>query len=184
MEAAAQDFSPGDDRPVKIFFEDEGRFGRISEIFSCWAPSGMRPVVKAQIVREYTHVFSAVCPHDGESFSLILPYADTESMKIFMRELSKEYKDYRLIMVMDQAAWHRSGELDAFENIRIIYQPPYSPELNPVEHLWEHLREKYLRNYFWLAMQTLEDVLEKSIKLIEQSKSVIQKLVGFHWALV
>jgi hypothetical protein len=50
-------------------------------------------------------------------------------------------------MVMDQAAWHRTSDIDGFENIRIIYQPPYSPELNPVEHLWEYIREKnYMRN--------------------------------------
>ncbi len=169
---------------MKVFFQDEARFGRISDLFSCWAPEGVRPVVQAQIIRQYTHIFSAVCPHDGESFSLILPYADSESMEIFMEGLSEQYSQHRLILVMDQAAWHRTSNLKKFANIRIIYLPPYSPEVNPTEHLWEHIREKYLRNGFWLSMETLEDMLESALVLVEKSKQIVQGLVGFHWTLV
>ncbi len=169
---------------MKVFFQDEARFGRISNLFSCWAPEGVRPVVQAQIIRQYTHIFSAVCPHDGESFSLILPYADSESMEIFMEGLSEQYSQHRLILVMDQAAWHRTSNLKKFANIRIIYLPPYSPEVNPTEHLWEHIREKYLRNGFWLSMETLEDMLERALVLVEKSKQIVQGLVGFHWTLV
>jgi transposase len=181
---AGRSFPPEDIRPLKVFFQDEARFGRISDLFGCWAPEGVRPVVQAQIIRQYTHVFSAVCPHDGESFSLILPYADSEAMEIFMERLSEQYSEYRLILVMDQAAWHRTSNLKKFENIRIIYIPPYSPEVNPAEHLWEHIREKYLRNSSWLSMNALADVLENALVLVEKSKQIIQGLVGFHWTLV
>ena len=184
MATASQSFPPEDVRPLKVFFQDEARFGRISDLFSCWAPKGVRPVVQAQIIRQYTHVFSAVCPHDGESFSLILPYADSESMEIFMEGLSEQYSQHRLILVMDQAAWHRTSNLKKFANIRIIYLPPYSPEVNPTEHLWEHIREKYLRNGFWLSTETLEDMLERALVLVEKSKQIVQGLVGFHWTLV
>lgn len=105
-------------------------------------------------------------------------------MEIFMEELSKQYDQNRLILVMDQAAWHRTSNLKKFEDIRILYLPPYSPEVNPAEHLWEHIREKYLRNGSWLSMDALEDVLEKALVLVEKSKQAIQSLVGFHWALV
>jgi transposase len=167
-----------------VFFQDEARFGRISDLFSCWAPEGVRPIMQAQIIRQYTYVFGAVCPHDGESFSLILPYADSEAMEIYMKGLSEQYSQYRLILVMDQAAWHRTDNLKKFENIRIIYLPPYSPEVNPAEHLWEHIREKYLRNGSWLSMEVLEDLLEESLRLVEKSKQIIQGVVGFHWAIV
>jgi transposase len=105
-------------------------------------------------------------------------------MEIFMERLSEQYSDYRLILVMDQAAWHRTSNLKKFENIRIIYLPPYSPEVNPAEHLWEHIREKYLRNGSWLSMDALADVLENALVLVERSKQIIQALVGFHWTLV
>ncbi|MGC8490893.1 MAG: IS630 family transposase [Syntrophobacteraceae bacterium] len=167
-----------------MFFQDEARFGRISDLFSCWAPEGMRPVIQAQIIRQYTHVFGAVCPNDGESFSLILPYADSEAMEMFLAELSKQYDQYRLVLVMDQASWHRTPNLLKFENIRIIYQPPHSPELNPAEHLWEHIREKFLRNAYWTSMELLEAALEAALIEVEKSKSTIQSLVGFHWAII
>ena len=85
---------------------------------------------------------------------------------------------------MDQAAWHRTSNLKKFENIRIIYQPPYSPEVNPVEHLWEHIREKFLRHGYWRSMDILESVLEEIVVQVERSKSIIQSLVGLHWAIV
>ena len=105
-------------------------------------------------------------------------------MEIFMEGLSEQYSQHRLILVMDQAAWHRTSNLKKFANIRIIYLPPYSPEVNPTEHLWEHIREKYLRNGFWLSMETLEDMLESALVLVEKSKQIVQGLVGFHWTLV
>jgi transposase len=105
-------------------------------------------------------------------------------METFMKEMSKQYSQYRLILVMDQAAWHRTSNLRKFKNIRIIYQPPYSPEVNPVEHLWEHIREKHLRNECWPSLESLENILEKIVVLLEKSKDAIQKLVGFHWAII
>lgn len=184
MATAEEKFIKEDRRPVKLLFQDEGRFGRISDPAHCWAPKGIRPVVPAHIVREYTHVFSAVCPNDGESFSLILPYADTDAMNIFLKECSEYFKEYRIIMVMDKAAWHRSKDMGEHENIRILYQPSYSPELNPVEHLWEYIRENYLRNCIWSTLEALEKALETILKTIMESAEIIRSLVGFHWAIV
>ena len=184
MAATEKDFCPEDKRPVKLFFQDEARFGRISDSAYCWAPRGLRPVVSSQIVREFTHVFSAVSPNDGRSFSLILPYADTDAMNIFLQELSETFNEYRIILVMDKAAWHRSKDLHSIDNIRYIYQPPYSPELNPVEHLWEHIRENYFKNVHWLSMETLETALVAILKKITDCAEMIQQLVGFHWAII
>ena len=87
-------------------------------------------------------------------------------------------------MVMDGAAWHKSNDLKSFDNISSIFQPPYSPEVNPVEHLWEHLREKYLRNKSWTSMDELEITLSEALLEITINQKEIQKLVGFHWAIV
>lgn len=183
MASAVNSFSPTDNRPIKVFFQDEGRFGRISKPTACWAPPGFRPTIKAQFIRQYTHVYSAVSPNDGQSVSLILPYVNTAAMKIYLTEVSKQLAEYRVVMIMDKAAWHRSKMLGEFENIRIIYLPPYSPELNPVEHLWEHIRENYLRNFFWTSMDKLENKLESILQKIANFSESIQSLVGFHWAI-
>ena len=64
--------------------QNEGRFGRISELLSCWAPKGMRPEVAQQIIREYLYVYAAVCPALAKMTALILPWANTEMMNIFL----------------------------------------------------------------------------------------------------
>lgn len=127
-------------------------------------------------------VLGRLFPCNGDSFSLILPYANTEMMSLFLREFSEQFKEYRI--VMDGAAWHKSKRLENFENIRIIYQPPYSPEVNPAEHLWEHLREKYLSNRYWATLDNLESVLSTALAEASKMKKHIQSLVGFHWAII
>ena len=126
-----------------LFFQDEGRFGRIDNVSSCWVPSGTRAKVGNQIIRKYTYAYTAICPETGESFSLILPYANCECMDIFMQGVSEKFKNYRIIMAMDSASWHTGEKTKKWENIVPLFQPPYSPELNPVEHIWHHIRESY-----------------------------------------
>lgn len=167
-----------------VYFEDEARFGRMQNPVQCWAPGGTRPRVKLQRVREYTHVYSAVCPRTGDSFSLILPYASTDMMTIFLREFSAYAALFRVVMVMDGASWHTTAMLEPFENIRIIHQPPYSPEVNPVEHLWEHIREKYFRNGFRETMDELEDDLTLALQKVSRETDIIKKLTAFHWIIV
>jgi DDE superfamily endonuclease len=113
--------------------EDEGRFGRVSIPRRAWAPPGVRPQAPHQLVREYTHVYAAVAPAEGKMTSLILPSADTEMMSLFLEHVSKTYEKYFVVMQVDRASWHHSKDLKIPANIRLIAQPAYSPELNPVK---------------------------------------------------
>ena len=137
--------------------QDEGCFGRISIPRRCWAPPKVRPLVARQVVREYVYVYSAVVPATGQLTSLLLPRADTAMMNLFLAHVAHEFADSFIVMQMDRAGWHDTSELVIPENIRIIHQPAYSPELNPVEHIWDHLRETYFHNW---AAPTLQDVIE------------------------
>lgn len=89
--------------------------------------------------------------------SLILPRADTAMMNLFLEHVATTFAHYFIVMQVDQAGWHRAKDLKVPENIRLIPQPPYSPELNPAEHLWEHLREKKFPNR---ACSSLEEVID------------------------
>ncbi len=126
--------------------QDEARFGRVNPPRRCWAPPGLRPHVAAQMVREYTYVYAAVAPQRGLMTALVLPRANTAMMNLFLEHVSETFADFFIVMQVDQAAWHRSKTLVVPDNIRLIYQPPYSPEVNPTEHVWEELREKYFPN--------------------------------------
>ena len=105
--------------------------------------------------------------------SLILPSADTEMMNLFLAPVSSTSAKSFVVMQVDQAGWHLTTELTIPENIRLIPQPAYSPELNPVEHVWEELREKQLAN---LAFASLDDVIDKVCEGLNQLEADPQRL--------
>lgn len=167
-----------------MFFEDEARFGRINNVRCCWVPKGRRAKVKKQMVREHTYVFSAVCPLQGESYSLISPVCNTAAMNELLRGLSAAYADEEILLFADSAGWHQSKALNRPPNIHVALLPPYSPELNPTEHLWDYIREqKGFNNHSFDSMQELEDHLEEVLKNLQQEKDYICSLCTFHWML-
>ena len=151
-------------------FQDEGRFGRINDPRRCWAPSGVRPDVPQQVVREYTHAFAAVSPHDGILDSLILPEVNAEMMTLFLEEVSRRHSDEFIMMFMDQAGWHKAKALKIPENMSLFWLPAYSPQCNPVEHLWEEIREKWFENKVFDSLDSVEDTLVTALATLEKDK--------------
>ena len=117
-------------RPLRVMFQDEARFGRISRNRYCWAPRPLRPMVKASLTHEYTYAYGAVSPMDGRFDSLVLPHVNTECMQLFINEIADRCPQENIIMVVDGAGWHRANALTMPDNIRLHFLPPYSPELN------------------------------------------------------
>jgi hypothetical protein len=163
--------APDDRRPILLMAQDEACFGRISMPRRCWAPAKIRPLVARQVVREYVYVYSAVAPASGQMTSLLLPGADTAMMNLFLEHVSHEFADYFIVMQVDRAGWHDGEELSVPENIRLLLQPAYSPELNPVEHLWDYLRENYFHNW---AAPTLKQVIEVLIESLQDLAADIE----------
>ncbi len=169
-----------DIRPIKLFFQDEARFGRIDNICSCWVPKNQRAKVGNQIIRQYTYAYTAICPETGESFSLILPYANTECMSIFMQGVSDEFECYRIIMAMDKASWYTGDKSRKWDNIVPLFQPSYSPELNPVENLWHHIREKgNFKNTTFNDLREVELRLSKQLRNLD--RETVKKISQFKW---
>jgi hypothetical protein len=94
--------------PLKLLFQDEARFGRISDIRRCWCPKPLRPMCQAMVTQEYTYAYAAVCVSDGDLDTLILPHVNGECMQIFLNEIAARHPDARLLMVLDGARWHQS----------------------------------------------------------------------------
>ena len=90
--------------------------------------------------------------------SLILPTATTAMMHLFLEQVSQTFADFFIVIQVDRAGWHGAKTLVVPDHIRLIPQPAYSPALNPVEHVWEDLREKQLPN---LALPAIDDVIDK-----------------------
>ena len=168
-----------DQRPVLLMAQDEGRFGRISPPKRCWAPPGLRPLAPAQVVRESMYVFAAVATSLGRLAALVLPQANTAMMNLFLEHVSQTFADFFIVMQVDQAGWHRSKELVIPANIRLIQQPAYSPEVNPVEHLWEELREKYLHNRIFSSLDLVVDELCRGLNQLAEDKVRLTSMMSF-----
>lgn len=162
-------------------FEDEGRFGRISNPRRCWAPEGIRPDAPAQFVREYTYAFAAVSPLDGALDSLILPEVNAKTMSLFLAEVASRHPEDFILMFMDRAGWHRAKALIIPENMRLDWLPPYSPQCNPVEHLWDEIREKHFCNHVFHSLDAVEASLCTALASLEASPQKVAGLTGFEW---
>jgi hypothetical protein len=144
------------DKLNSIYFFDEARFGLQSSLCRKWARRGSECKVKVRQGYENFYVYSAVASRTGAQFSLLLPFVNTDMMQIYLDELSKSLGQEKAILIMDQAGWHKSKDLAVPNNIEIWLLPPYSPELNPVERLWKHIKQNVLHNRLYDTLKQLE----------------------------
>lgn len=113
---------------------------------------------------------------------MILPYADKECMNIFVREFSKQFSDCRVIMGMDNASWHKCKITEYTDNIVPLFQPAYSPELNPAEHIWHYIRENGgFKNHTFDSMNDVEENLILAVNTLLTDKNKIKSITGFEW---
>jgi transposase len=162
-------------------FQDEARFGRINIPRSCWAPLGIRPVVGSQVIREYTYVYAAVSPSDGVMDSLILPEVNAKVFALFLEEVAVRHASEFVIMFVDGAAWHTTKGLALPNNLCLAFLPPYSPELNPAEHLWRCIRENWFPNKTFNSLDAVEDTLVEALRSLEMDNARVRSLTGFNW---
>ena len=167
------------DAKIRIMFEDEAGFGRISDPADCWAPSGVRPITYCHHIREYKYAYGAVDPISGDKFFLVLPNSDTECMNIFLKELSAAYsKDY-ILLPLDNAVWHKSKTLEIPDNIRLFYIPPRTPEMNPIEQIWKEIRKRGFKNQIF---GTLDKVVQRLCDTCNSlTNECIKSITGRNW---
>ena len=134
------------DLPVRLMFQDEARFGRMRDPWSCWAPTPHLPVVNLALVGDFRYEYAAVSPWDRCLDFMTTEKMNTENMTRFLAQISEAYKKEYIVMVLDGASSHRSKEFLIPENVALIRLPPYSPELNPAEQIWNTLRRNYFAN--------------------------------------
>lgn len=166
---------------VRVLFQDESRFGRISDRRRCWGPFPKRPVVGQQVIREFVYSLAAVCPQDGQLASLIMPTVDAEIMSIFLEHTAELFQGDYCLMFLDGAGWHRAGELRIPNTIRLLPLPPYSPEVNPVEGIWDHLRENYFGNRVMNNLEEVEDLLCHALHHLMHRRELVKSMTDYPW---
>ncbi len=166
---------------VRLMFADEAGFGRINKPKYCWCKQGIRPHVPCHHIREYRYTYGAVEPLSGESCFLVLPYCNTECMNVFLRELSNRYHNDSILLVCDGAAWHKARSLQIPSNIQLIFLPPCTPEMNPIEQIWKEIRKRGFRNEIF---KTLDHVIERLCDVISSlSHDVIMSITLRDWII-
>ncbi|HEM5164045.1 TPA: IS630 family transposase, partial [Streptococcus suis] len=164
---------------TRLIYQDEAGFGRISKLGACWSPKNYRPNISSHHIREFRYCYGAADAHTGESFFIIASGCNTAWMNEFLRQLSKAYPDDYIVLVMDNAIWHKSQALEIPDNIEFAFIPPYTPEMNPIEQVWAEIRKRGFKNR---AFQTLESVIDKLQEIIQELDSeTLKSIVHRKW---
>jgi transposase len=151
VQIVLQERAPDDARPVVLLVQDKARFGRINAVRRIWARKGKQPIITVHQRYQWRYLYGFVCPQSGATFWLILPTVSVEVFSQALGELAQFLgvgPDKHLILVLDQAGWHTSDRVEVPECIHLLFQPAYSPEVQPAERLWEVTDEALANKHF------------------------------------
>lgn len=171
------------DKEIEVWWQDESRIGQQGSLSRVWAAKGTRPRVVRQKQFLSTYIFGAVCPEKDKGCGLILPEVNTGMMQIHLDQISTQIDDGCLgLILMDRASWHTTEALILPENIRLMPLPPYSPELNPMEQVWQQLRKIKLSNTCFKTYEDIVDACCYAWNTFCDEDGNIQELCSRSWA--
>ena len=157
------------------------RYGLISNFRRSWSKIGKRTVIDSQKSFENRYLFSAIAPLSGKSFHLSrIDGCDTEATHVFLRELKKQHPNEIVILVWDNAPCHRPCIHREIPGLIVLFLPPYSPELNPVERFFGELR-KATANTIFETIEEQEVALEKKLNELTDDVEGMKQLLGYAW---
>lgn len=170
---------------VEVWFQDEARVGQRGTLTRMWAPKGSRPRVIRQQQFEAAYVFGAVCPADGKAAALVMPKANSEGMQHHLDLIAGAVTSGKhAVLVVDRAAWHVTEKLLIPNNLSILPLPPYSPELNPVEQIWQQLRQSDWANRRFKNYDEIINVCCQAWNTFASQPDIVRKLCSRKWALL
>lgn len=162
---------------LRVYFQDESRFGQQGTTTNLWARRGSRPTAVRQTEYQYLWVLGAVCAETGHAEGLLSPQLNTKIVNLFLEQFSRTLAaDEHAAMIWDGAGFHVSRSLKVPANVTLIRLPPYSPELNPVENLWHYLKSHFWSNRAYADYEELEqaavDAWQKAVLDADLMKTV------------
>jgi transposase len=170
---------------LEIWFQDEARIGQQGTLTRLWAKRGSRPRAPRDLRHEWAYIFGAVCPARRATAALVLPYANTEAFSLHLAEISNQVaKEAHAVLTLDGAGYHAAADLATPDNITLLPLPSYSPELNPMENVWEYLRKNKLAITVY---NDYEHIVGKSCEawnFFADNKAAIASITSRAWAKV
>jgi transposase len=167
---------PANTRPVRVFSQDESRFGLLTVRRRRLTAHGVQPIGSIQHIFEWCYVYGAVEPTTGERFFLELPYLNAAMLQRFVDAFAEAFPDSLNLLLRDNSGAHTAHQLTIPENVRLVYLPPYGPELNPIARVWRDLKDALA----WLQFPTLEVQQDYLATLLRAYKTAtLQSLTGY-----
>jgi hypothetical protein len=159
-----------------------GQQGTLTRI---WARRGTRPRAPRDTRYKWAYIFGAVCPDRAATAGLVLPYADTEAMNAHLAEIARTVAtNAHAVLVLDGAGWHGSKDLEVPENISLLVLPPYAPELNPVENIWQYLRANKLAITVFDGYDDIVDKCCDAWNFFTEDPATVTSITSREWATV
>lgn len=168
---------------VEVWAMDEHRLGLKPIRRKVWAKRGQRPIAPVRHRYQWLYLYAFVHPQTGRSVWLILPRVNIAWFNAALAHFAKSVgagPKRQVVLVLDGAGWHRSPKVVIPEGIHLHFLPPYSPELQPAERLWQ-LTDEPLVNRYFATLDALEDVLSQRCVTLAAMPEVIHKHTHFHW---
>ena len=164
--------------------KDEARVGQQGSLTYIWAETGTRPRAPRDQRYDWAYLFGAVCPARGIGAALVLPYADAEAMNLHLAEIGRcVAPGAHAVVTLDGAGWHQTGgRLRVPDNISLLPLPPYSPELNPVENVWQFLRQNYLANRVFATYDAIVEACCQAWNALAAAPNIIRSIAARSWA--
>ena len=168
------------DRAVKIWVADESRFGLHTQSRRCWALRGQRVVLPREQRYEWEYVYGAVEVVEGLAQFRFLPSVSLEFSRGFLQQIADSDAQAEHVVIWDQAGFHpRPEDAQLPARIHLLPLPPYSPELNPVEGLWDQTQDVTSNRHF-ADLDQLEEVLTQALRPFWETPARVLSLVH-HW---
>ncbi len=165
---------------VQVWFQDEARIGRQGTPTTVWDDRGSRPVRVKQAEYPSAYLFASVNPATGANVALVAPTTNTHDLAAHLRHVSEAAgPGVHVVLVLDGAGWRASKALPVPANVTRFPLPPYSPELNPVERVWRHLRQNDPSNRAWADYDALVD--QVTVVWNRQEPATLASITATRW---
>ena len=173
--------SPG--AAVEVWATDAHRVGLKPLVGRVWARRGQRPIVRVQHRFQWRYLLAFVHPASGRTEWQVSSGLNTAVMSVALEYFARAVgagPRKRIVLVLDQAGYHTSPLVQVPEGLHLVFLPPYSPELQPAEHLW-HYTDQPLINEHFLTIEALEDALADHCVRLQGQRAVLRSATRFHW---
>jgi len=160
---------------IELWWADEARIGQKNKLTRRWARRGTRPSAPHDQRTKWAYIFGAACPAKAKGAGLVLPYCDTGAINAHLKEISQAVDSQaHAVLILDRAGWHVTPKLEVPDNITLLFLPPRSPELNPMENIWQFIRDNWLSNRIFASYEDIVDhCCEAWNKLVNQPWTIM-----------